>query len=140
MKSVKPGRGPSGMKFIGSVFAIVFGIFWTIMAARMGAPAFFPIFGVIFIIMGIVQAAYNYRNATGKNRYSSFDITDEGEEPDPLEQRFGGTEYRDDTAQKSSLPPHPSAPTAARVWTVTLSTAQSAARGCPNSSLDSLQR
>lgn len=91
------------MKFIGSVFAIVFGIFWTIMAARMGAPAFFPIFGVIFIIMGIVQAAYNYRNATGKNRYSSFDITDEGEEPDPLEQRFGGTEYRDDTAQKSSF-------------------------------------
>lgn len=42
MKSVKPGRGPSGMKFIGSVFAIVFGIFWTIMAARMGAPAFSP--------------------------------------------------------------------------------------------------
>lgn len=68
MKSVKPGRGPSGMKFIGSVFAIVFGIFWTIMAARMGAPAFFPIFGVIFIIMGIVQAAYNYKNATDKNR------------------------------------------------------------------------
>ena len=51
MKSVKPGRGPSGMNFIGSVIAIVFGIFWTIMAARMGAPAFFPIFGVIFIIM-----------------------------------------------------------------------------------------
>ena len=91
------------MKFIGSVFSIVFGIFWTIMAARMGAPAFFPIFGVIFIIMGIVQAAYNYRNATGKNRYSSFDITDEGEEPDPLEQRFVGTECRDDTAQGSSF-------------------------------------
>ena len=42
MKSVKPGRGPSGMNFIGSVIAIVFGIFWTIMAARMGAPAFSP--------------------------------------------------------------------------------------------------
>ncbi len=103
MKSIKPGRGPSGLGFIGSVFGIIFGIFWTIMAARMGAPAFFPIFGVIFIIMGIVQAAYNYKNATGKNRYSSFDITEDGEEPDPLEQRFGGTEYRDDTAQKSSF-------------------------------------
>ena len=87
MKSIKPGRGPSGLGFIGSVFAVIFGIVWTIMAARMGAPA----------------AAYNYKNATGKNRYSSFDITDEGEEPDPLEQRFGGTEYRDDTAQKSSF-------------------------------------
>ena len=103
MKSIKPGRGPSGLGFIGSVFGIIFGIFWTIMAASMGAPAFFPIFGVIFIIMGIVQAVYNYKNATGKNRYSSFDITDEGEEPDPLEQRFGGTECRDDTAQKSSF-------------------------------------
>lgn len=91
------------MKFIGSVFSIVFGIFWTIMAARMGAPAFFPIFGVIFIIMGIVQAVYNYKNATGKNRFSSFDITEDGEEPDPLEQRFGGSKYRDDTAQGSGF-------------------------------------
>ena len=37
MKSVKPGRGPSGLGFIGSVFGIIFGIFWTIMAASMGA-------------------------------------------------------------------------------------------------------
>ena len=81
----------------------------------MGAPAFFPIFGVIFIIMGIVQAAYNYRNATGKNRYSSFDITDEGEEPDPLEQRFGGTGMPVTILRKrAALPPHPSAPTAAK--------------------------
>ena len=80
------------MNFIGSVIAIVFGIFWTIMAARMGAPAFFPIFGVIFIIMGIVQAAYNYRNATGKSRYSEYDITEDGEEPDPLNMRYGKAE------------------------------------------------
>ena len=103
MKSIKPGRGPSGLGFIGSVFGIIFGIFWTIMAASMGAPAFFPIFGVIFIIMGIVQAVYNYKNATGKNRYSSFDITEDGEEPDPLEQRFGGSKYRDDAAQGSGF-------------------------------------
>ena len=37
MKSIKPGRGPSGLSFIGSVFGIIFGIFWTIMAASMGA-------------------------------------------------------------------------------------------------------
>ena len=57
MKSIKPGRGPSGLGFIGSVFGIIFGIFWTIMAARLGAPALIPILGVIFIIMCIVQAA-----------------------------------------------------------------------------------
>ena len=56
----------------------------------MGAPAFFPIFGVLFIIIGIVQAVYNFKNATGKNRYSSFDIVDSQEEPDPLDQQFGG--------------------------------------------------
>ena len=88
MRSIKPGRGPSGMNFIGPIIVIVFGIFWTIMAASMGAPIFFPIFGVIFVIAGIAQAVYHFHNATGKNRYSSFDITEDGEEPDPLEQRF----------------------------------------------------
>ena len=89
MKSVKPGRGPSAMGAAGSVIAVIFGIFWTITAASMGAPGFFPLFGVLFVIMGIVQAVYNFKNATGENRYSSFDIVEDGEEPDPLDQRFG---------------------------------------------------
>lgn len=89
MKSIKPGRGPSAMGAFGSVIAVVFGIFWTITAASMGAPGFFPLFGVLFIIMGIAQAVYNFKNATGEKRYSSFDIVEDGEEPDPLNQRFG---------------------------------------------------
>ena len=52
MKSVKPGRGPSAMGAVGSVIAVIFGIFWTITAASMGAPFFFPLFGVLFIILG----------------------------------------------------------------------------------------
>ena len=88
MKSVKPGRGPSAMGAMGSVIAVIFGIFWTIAAASMGAPGIFPLFGVLFVILGIVQAVYNFKNATGKNRYSSFDIVEDGEEPDPLDQRF----------------------------------------------------
>lgn len=91
MKSVKPGRGPSFMGGIGAVVAIVFGIIWTIAAASMGAPVFFPLFGVIFIIVGIVQAVYNFKNATSKQRYSAFDITDDREEPDPLNERFGNS-------------------------------------------------
>ena len=88
MKSVKPGRGPSAMGAAGSIIAVIFGIFWTIAAASMGAPGIFPLFGVLFVILGIVQTVYNLKNATGKNRYSSFDIVEDGEEPDPLDQRF----------------------------------------------------
>lgn len=88
MKSVKPGRGPSAMGAVGSVIAVIFGIFWTIMAASLGAPIFFPLFGILFIIVGIVQAIYNFKNATGENRYSAFDIVDSSEEPDPLDRHF----------------------------------------------------
>lgn len=99
MKSVKPGRAPSAIGVWGAVVAVVFGIFWTAQAARMGAPAFMPIFGVLFIITGVITGIYKFKNATGKNRYSSFDITEEGEEPDPLQQRFGEAPSLDDTRQ-----------------------------------------
>ena len=92
VKSIKPGRGPSAMSAIGSVFAVVFGIFWTIMSAKMGAPFFFPLIGVGFVCLGVLQTIYHYKNATGKNRYSTFDITETNEEPDPLQQRFAGVE------------------------------------------------
>jgi len=89
MKSIKPGRGPSFMGGIASIAGILFGIFWTIMAASMGAPIFFPLFGLVFIGMGIVNAVYNFKNATGENRYSAYDIVDSAEEPDPWNERFG---------------------------------------------------
>jgi drug/metabolite transporter superfamily protein YnfA len=88
MRSIKPGRGPSMMGGIGSLGAVVFGIFWTIMASSIGAPGIFTAFGVIFIIMALVSGAYNFMNATSEHRYSSFDITDDMEEPDPLNQQF----------------------------------------------------
>lgn len=47
----------------------------------MGAPISFSIFGVLFVIVGIVQAVYNFKNAAGKKRYSAFDIVDGEEEP-----------------------------------------------------------
>lgn len=93
MKSIKPGRGPSGMSFIGSVVAVIFGVFWTVTAFSItanapfgGVGAIFPLFGVIFIIVGIVQAAYHFKNATGKDRFSEYDITDPNEEGDPSDQ------------------------------------------------------
>ncbi len=90
MKSVKPGRGPSFMGGIMSLLVGVFGIAWTCIAIKMGG-GFMAIFGVIFVIIALVRAVYSFRNATSENRYSEFDITDSGEEPDPLNIRFGGT-------------------------------------------------
>lgn len=92
MKSIKRGRGPSMMNCAGAVIAVLFGIFWTVTAVSMGAPFFFPIFGILFIIIGIVQAVYSYKNATGKNRFSEFDITETGEEPDPIDRYISGGE------------------------------------------------
>lgn len=69
------------------IFVALFGVYWTILAWNAFPP--FAIFGVIFIIVAVVQAVYNFKNATSKNRYSAFDITTEEEEIDPLNERFG---------------------------------------------------
>lgn len=76
------------MNSIGSVFAALFGVFWTIMAASSGAPGFFVMFGFIFIGIAVVQGIYHYKNATSKNRYSVYDITTSEEESDPFNDRF----------------------------------------------------
>ena len=89
MKSIKPGRGPSMMGGVISIIIGLFGVFWTVMVLS-ACGGFMAIFGILFIIIAIVQAVYNFKNATGKNRLSSFDITDSNEEPDPLNIRFGG--------------------------------------------------
>lgn len=103
MKSIKPGRGPSFMGGIMSIFVGLFGVVWTILAASMGG-GIFALFGIIFIAVAVVQAIYNFKNATDKNRYSAFDITDGSEEPDPLNERFGntqsGAQKNDDTDNK----------------------------------------
>ena len=89
MKSIKPGRGPLLEGTIGNIFAAVFGVIWTFGAASIDAPSFFILFGIVFVILGIVRAVYSYSQATSGNRHSAFDIVDEHEEPDPLNERFG---------------------------------------------------
>lgn len=84
MKSIKPGRGPSAMSAFGGIIAALFGVFWTVTASRMGAPFPFPLFGILFIVMALAGIFYNYKNATGRNRMSLFDITNDNEEQDPF--------------------------------------------------------
>ena len=88
MKSIKPGRGPSKMSAIGSIFAAIFGIFWCIAAGSAGAT-FMVSFGLLFVGSAIYQAFYHYRNATSENRNSVIDIVDSKEEIDPLNEKYG---------------------------------------------------
>lgn len=105
MKSVKPGRGPSMMGGIIGIAVAVFGVLWTIMAIASGAAIMAP-FGIIFVIIAVVDVIYNFKNATGKNRYSQYDITDENEEPDPLGERFGGTYEREKSRESGAYCPY----------------------------------
>ena len=89
MISIKPGRGLSIQPAVGSMFVALIGIIWTIGTAKMGAPMPFSCIGILFLIFAIAQFAIHMRNATSENRWSLYDITEEGEEPDPLEQAFG---------------------------------------------------
>ena len=88
MKSIKPGRGPSKMSAIGSIFAAIFGIFWCIVAGSMGAVFMVP-FGLLFVGLAVYNAVYHYRNATSENRNSVIDIVDSKEETDPLNEKYG---------------------------------------------------
>ena len=74
---------------IGGIAVAVFGVIWTVGAASMGAPGFFVLFGVVFVVMAIAGIAYNFYNATQKNRMSSFDITTGNEESDPIAKALG---------------------------------------------------
>ena len=115
MKSIKPGRGPSMMSGAAAAASAVFGVFWLIMAIAVTSSApdvfpfnivriIFPLFGVVFIVLAIVNAVYNFKNATGKKRYSQYDIVDGTEEPDPLNERFGETSDNERTAESAFCP------------------------------------
>ena len=120
MKSIKPGRGPSMMGAIVGILVAVLGVAWTIGAANItsgmgggfGDPfggavgIIFPLFGVVFVIIAIVGVVYNFKNATGKNRYSEYDIVDGDEEPDPLNERFGEPDSPVESKKEISFCPY----------------------------------
>ena len=115
MKSVKPGRGPSFLGCVVCLFMALFGVLWTVAAFSIDAGlsgVIFSLFGIIFVGFAVVNAIYNFKNATGKNRYSEFDITDGDEEPVLLFERFGSrsaskpTESKDDKKTKNKFCPY----------------------------------
>ncbi len=133
MKSIKPGRGPSMMGAIVAIAMAVFSILWVVAASEITSSfpstssfggefvfesgdiiggyfspfdsfgSIFPLFGVVFIVIAIAMAVYHFKNATGKNRYSSFDIVDSEEEPDPLNVRYG-SDPQEKASEKADAP------------------------------------
>lgn len=89
MYSIKPGRGPSLMGGIVGIVVAVFGVVWTVGAMSMGAPPFFALFGLAFVGIAIAGVVYNLYNATSRNRMSSFDVTTDREEQDPIAGALG---------------------------------------------------
>lgn len=58
---------------LGMIIAVVFGIFWMSQASAMGAPSIFPMFGFVFIVVGVIAGlncmskAKKYKS--GKSEY-----------------------------------------------------------------------
>jgi hypothetical protein len=48
---------------VGAAIAAVFGIFWTVAASSMGAPGFFPLFGVVFVVVAVAGGIYGFTKA-----------------------------------------------------------------------------
>jgi hypothetical protein len=111
MRSLKPGRGPSAKAAAGSALAIMFGIIWTVMAYSLtrNVPfpmvgTVFPLFGVLSVVMGVINLGYHLYNASQRNRLSLLDLTEEGEEPDPLNLRFGPEKGREEGEARARQP------------------------------------
>ena len=78
------------MGVVGAIVAGVFGVIWTASAASMGAPGFFVLFGVVFVVLAIGMGVYHFHNATSPNRMSEFDIVPSSHEPDPFARHARG--------------------------------------------------
>ena len=94
MKSIKPGRAPSLLSGVIGIIMVLFGIFWTVMASNFGG--IMMVFGVLWTLIALIITIFNIKNGTAKKRYSMYDITDDKEEADPLNERF--KENKDDVA------------------------------------------
>ena len=91
---------------VGSIGMVVFGILWTVLVFEgtkdtqfPGIGIIFPLFGVVFVVLGIARAAYNFKNATSRDRFSLVDITEPGEESDPFDAMVGIKPRREESVE-----------------------------------------
>ncbi len=92
------------------MFAILFGICWTVMAYSLTRDApfplagvVFPLFGVLFVLLGVAQLIFNLKNTVSKDRFTLLDIADADSEIDPLERAFGAQQREGITSIEARL-------------------------------------
>ena len=119
MKRIKHSKNPSIMGGIACIAVAAFGVLWTIAASSItssfsriapfrasafgkGIETIFPLFGVFFIVVAIVAAAYNFKKGTINKRVSKYYIAGTSEETDSPNEHLG----------KSSAPNRASVPEA----------------------------
>jgi hypothetical protein len=67
-----PGQAGS---IAGMILAAVFGVFWTVTAASMGAPGLFPLFGIVFVIAAIAGGIASLKKADAYQRnHKSYEV------------------------------------------------------------------
>lgn len=90
----------------------------------------------LFIVLGIAQAVYHFKNATSKDRFSSFDIVDSREEEDPLNRFVSSSDGEDppqgdETGRSNRRASHfPTVPTVAEGWSNLIASVPSAEENC----------
>jgi|GEM_PF-7091069 len=103
-----PTKGASVAGIFAGIFAAGFGVFWLVGASSAGAPPFFILFGMIFILVALVTIGIHVHNAgaepeqriTGKTIYELGEESDEKNDTATQAQAFchscgKGTQNRD---------------------------------------------
>ena len=100
MHGVKPGRGPSLIGGIGGIIFIILGVAMFATAASKGAPSLFLFFLGGILLVALIGTIYSFWAATTKNRPSTFDITHDDEEIDPIARALGHGPKADSASQQ----------------------------------------
>jgi hypothetical protein len=101
--SFEPNRNSSAPGVVVGIGVVLFGLFWIGMAARMGAPPFMLIFGVVFVVVALSKSVFAGRNLNSSTRISDLDLPEHHDPLGPLDETYGegSGEYRITTAPES---------------------------------------
>jgi len=88
MKRIRPGREPAKFSLATSIFAVIFGLIWTAVAASLMGGAgilglLFPLFGLCFVGLGIYRCVLLYRSVSGEEPLTLLEIHDDKQDEQP---------------------------------------------------------
>jgi len=101
--SFEPNRNSSAPGVVVGIGVVLFGLFWIGMAARMGAPVFMLLFGVVFVVVALSKVVFAGRKMNSSTPLSELDMKTPHDSLGPLDETYGegSGEYRITTAPES---------------------------------------